>query len=244
MIPNNRMQKKQAEDFVKEIDEESEIAFQNTIAQWQQHKVSGYDSSYQSLRDAVVQSFLDAENEKEYDLDLNVGLTLFEELNTNIGFNLVLASDDDIWRYLSCVVFPDLTYLRYPKPAKGDIRLNKKRFYSHTRRIWVKTLWWYVYLSWQGSKEETYKVLKDFGTDTISDFIERPGKGYRVNMFRELMKQYSGIDAKTSDLFNRIQKQNLVNCRTVEPALTENAEKGYVKSLFDQLDIVVNGETE
>lgn len=244
MIPNNRMQKKQAEDFVKEIDEESEIAFQNTIAQWQQHKVSGYDSSYQSLRDAVVQSFLDAENEKEYDLDLNVGLTLFEELNTNIGFNLVLASDDDIWRYLSCVVFPDLTYLRYPKPAKGDIRLNKKRFYSHTRRIWVKTLWWYVYLSWQGSKEETYKVLKDFGTDTISDFIERPGKGYRVDMFRELMKQYSGIDAKTSDLFNRIQKQNLVNCRTVEPALTENAEKGYVKSLFDQLDIVVNGETE
>lgn len=244
MIPNNRMQKKQAEDFVKEIDEESEIAFQNTIAQWQQHKVSGYDSSYQSLRDAVVQSFLDAENEKEYDLDLNVGLTLFEELNTNIGFNLVLASDDDIWRYLSCVVFPDLTYLRYPKPAKGDIRLNKKRFYSHTRRIWVKTLWWYVYLSWQGSKEETYKVLKDFGTDTISDFIERPGKGYRVDMFRELMKQYSGIDAKSSDLFNRIQKQNLVNCRTVEPALTENAEKGYVKSLFDQLDIVVNGETE
>ena len=244
MIPNNRIQKKQAEDFVKEIDEESEIAFQNTIAQWQQHKVSGYDSSYQSLRDAVVQSFLDAENEKEYDLDLNVGLTLFEELNTNIGFNLVLASDDDIWRYLSCVVFPDLTYLRYPKPAKGDIRLNKKRFYSHTRRIWVKTLWWYVYLSWQGSKEETYKVLKDFGTDTISDFIERPGKGYRVNMFRELMKQYSGIDAKSSDLFNRIQKQNLVNCRTVEPALTENAEKGYVKSLFDQLDIVVNGETE
>ena len=107
MIPNNRMLKKQAEDFVKEIDEESEIAFQNTIAQWQQHKVSGYDSSYQSLRDAVVQSFLDAENEKEYDLDLNVGLTLFEELNTNIGFNLVLASDDDIWRYLSCVVFPD-----------------------------------------------------------------------------------------------------------------------------------------
>ena len=168
----------------------------------------------------------------------------FEVPVTNIGFNLVLASDDDIWRYLSCVVFPDLTYLRYPKPAKGDIRLNKKRFYSHTRRIWVKTLWWYVYLSWQGSKEETYKVLKDFGTDTISDFIERPGKGYRVDMFRELMKQYSGIDAKSSDLFNRIQKQNLVNCRTVEPALTENAEKGYVKSLFDQLDIVVNGETE
>ena len=89
MIPNNRMQKKQAEDFVKEIDEESEIAFQNTIAQWQQHKVSGYDSSYQSLRDAVVQSFLDAENEKEYDLDLNaraeeLPLEIFVDISNNL----------------------------------------------------------------------------------------------------------------------------------------------------------------
>ena len=58
MIPNNRMQKKQAEDFVKEIDEESEIAFQNTIAQWQQHKVSGYDSSYQSDNNSVHYAIL------------------------------------------------------------------------------------------------------------------------------------------------------------------------------------------
>ena len=165
-------------------------------------------------------------------------------MNSHIGFNLALASDDDIWRYLSCIVFPDITYLRYPKPGKGDGRLNKKRFYSHTRRIWVKTLWWYIYLSWQGSREATYDVLKDFGVDTISDFIERPGKGYRVDLFRELMKQYSTIDSKSAELFNRIQKQNLVNCRTVEPALTENAEEGYVTGLFKQLNINVNGEEE
>ena len=34
-----------------------------------------------------------------------------------------------------------------------------------------------------------------------------------------------------------IQKQNLVNCRTVEPALVDNAEQGYIKSLFNQLEI-------
>ena len=33
---------------------------------------------------------------------------------------------------------------------------------------------------------------------------------------------------------NRIQKQNLVNCRNVEPALTEGAEVGYVKRLIEQ----------
>lgn len=48
-----------------------------------------------------------------------------------------------VWRYLSCTVFPDITHLRYP-PSKTDAaegrRLNSKRFYAHTRRIWLKTL--------------------------------------------------------------------------------------------------------
>ena len=115
--------------------------------------------------------------------------------------------------------------------------MNHKRFYSHTRRIWLKTLWWYVFLSWQGNKEKTRSVLKEFGTDTISDLIERTGQGYRVLMYRQLMLSYSQVDNKSSDLFNIIQKQNLVNCRTVEPALVDNAEQGYIKSLFNQLKI-------
>ena len=48
------------------------------------------------------------------------------------------------------------------------------------------------------------------------------------------MKEYSKVDTKSANLFNRIQKQNLVNCRNVEPALTEGAELGYVKRLIIQ----------
>ena len=158
-------------------------------------------------------------------------------LNSKNGFTTVLANDDDIWRYLSCKVFPDITHMRYA-PSKTDQyeghRLNTKRFYSHTRRIWLKTLWWYIHLSWQGSELSTYKVIKDLGTDTISDFIERPGKGYRLPLYRAMMKEYSLVKNKSSNLFNRIQKQNLVNCRNVEPALTEGAELGYVKRLIKQ----------
>lgn len=95
-------------------------------------------------------------------------------------------------------------------------------------------MWWYIHLSWQGTENSTYKVLKDYGTDTISDFIERPGKGYRLALYRSLMKEYSKVDTKSANLFNRIQKQNLVNCRNVEPALTEGAELGYVKRLIIQ----------
>ena len=117
-------------------------------------------------------------------------------------------------------------------------RLNHKRFYAHTRRIWVKTLWWYIFLAWQGSESETYEVLKGFGTDTISDFIERTGgQGYRLALYRKLMHEYAHAENKSSNLFNRIQKQNLVNCRTIEPALVKDAEKGYVDMLFNQLSI-------
>ena len=48
------------------------------------------------------------------------------------------------------------------------------------------------------------------------------------------MKEYSSVKNKSASFFNRIQKQNLVNCRNVEPALTNGAERGYVKRLIKQ----------
>lgn len=232
--------KAQAKAFIEEMDTLSDAAFSDVETQWKLHKADNFDSSYCELRAKVIAVYEAHEGEGGYAIDLNVGLCLYEELCAQNGFTNVLANDDDVWRYIACFVFPDITHLRYP-PSNTDRseghRLNSKRFYAHTRRIWLKTLWWYIHLSWQGSAKTTYAVLKPLGTDTISDFIERPGKGYRLKLFRELIQAYSGVVKKSSDLFNRIQKQNLVNCTTVEPALTQNAEKGYVAQLFSQLNI-------
>ena len=220
-----KMTKAQAKEFVDSIDKMADVAFEDLTAQWYSHSISIENSEYEEIRNKVIEAYEKAKNDA-YNIDLNVG-----------GFTLVMANDDDIWRYLSCKIFPDITYERYPKPAKDDIRLNKKRFYLHTRRIWLKTLWWYIFLSWQGDSDKTKAVLKDFGTDTISDFIERTGQGYRVSLYRELMRMYSKVENKSSYLFNVIQKQNLVNCRTVEPGLVEGAERGYIDSLFKQLSV-------
>ena len=237
MIVLKKMTKAQAEAFVASVDSLSDAAFADLVSKWHKHIVDDFDSDYSKIRSFVLDAYTAGAKKNDYEIDLNVGLCLYELMNPSNGFSLVMANDDDIWRYLSCRVFPDITFERYPKPAQDDIRLNKKRFYMHTRRIWLKTLWWYVYLAWQGSSDQTRSVLKDFGTDTISDFIERTGQGYRVTLYRELMKEYAYVENKSSDLFNIIQKQNLVNCRTVEPALVEGAEKGYVKTLFQQLSI-------
>lgn len=237
MVQYKKYTKAQGKEFIENIDGMSDAAFSDLIAQWNKHTVDDYDRSYTELRNMVIDTYEQYKKFGGYEIDIRVGLCLYSVLNIKNGFTTVLANDDDIWRYLSCKVFPDITHLRYP-PSKKDQneghRLNPKRFYLHTRRIWLKTLWWYIHLAWQGTENATYRVIKDFGTDTISDFIERPGKGYRLPLYRALMKEYSSVKNKSASFFNRIQKQNLVNCRNIEPALTDGAERGYVKRLIKQ----------
>ena len=238
-----------AESFVRALDTMPESEFRLQVARWNKREIdtAGLELSSLSLRDKVLQIFSQywapaLSNAELFKLDYKIGLCLYRELSPSSGFSTVAANNDDLWRYLSCKVFPDITYERYgdEKLGQGDIRINKKRFYSHRRRIWLKTLWWFVHLAWQGSFEETEKVLQSCNIDTINKLYEQPGEGFRINLCRELMRQYYFVENKSSKLFERIQKQNLVNCRNVEPALFVGGEKQYIRSLFQQLSIKVS----
>lgn len=236
-----------AEKIVHTYDYMDDLNFDAQKNKWKARQIDegGLEPSSLELRKKVLhiysQYYTDPTKElgrnEMYRLDYKLGLFLYSELNCNNGFTTVVANDDDLWRYLSCKVFPDITYERYGDPKVGDIRINKKRFYSHTRRIWLKTLWWFVHLSWQGSSEATEKVLKACNIDTINKLFEQPGDGFRLDLCRELMKQYYFVKNKSSKQFERIQKQNLVNCRNVEPALVSGGEQKYIQSLFRQLSI-------
>ena len=233
-----KMSKAHAKEWIAEIDEMPEGAFENLTAQWAMRKIeTQLTDEYLDIRNKVVGAYLKGLASGNYAADVETGLCLYELLNESSGFTNVMANDDDVWRYFSCIVFPDITFERYPIPGAGDRRLPSKRFYSHKRRIWVKTLWWYIHLSWQGNTNDTRKVLAGLGSDTISDLIERTGKGYRLPLYRELMRQYSNCPNKSTATFNRLCSQNLVNCRSIEPALTSSGETGYVKYLFVQLDL-------
>ena len=49
------------------------------------------------------------------------------------------------------------------------------------------------------------------------------------------MKEFSKEENRKSDRFNHIQKQNLVNCKNVEPALTLHGESGYAVALLKEV---------
>ena len=88
----------------------------------------------------------------------------------------------------------------------------------------------------EGSYEETYLILKDNSTDEILNLVERSGSdGYRVDVYREIMAEYSCTVLKKSvkQLLRKVMVLNTARTTLVEPALADGGVKGYVKELYN-----------
>ncbi|MCC3646863.1 hypothetical protein JGK52_09245 [Cytobacillus oceanisediminis] len=186
---------------------------------------------FDQLREHIMnekKSFLMNEKMKinSYAFDLYMGLVLYSLLNDSYSFNERLAAQDEIWRYLSLEVFPDLVNERFG--------INDQRFYKGTRRIWLKSIWWYIHLSWQGTEEETLNTLRDNSSDHILQLLDRSGSGgYRAELTRELMRQYKSYSSsKVPELFRRVLKLNTARLNMIEPSLVEGGIKTYVDDLY------------
>ena len=235
----------EAKKWAEPIDRLDDEGFNKLVERWRRHELDvKLDEPYNDLRARIVSVFDDAggltlKNRTMYPVDVEVGLALYEELD-GFGISVEDACNDDFWRYLSIVVFPDITYMRYPDPEKeqGERggRLNHKRFFSMTRRIWVKTLWWYVHLSWQGSTEATREVLNAGSADGINKLIETPGRGYRPEFYRAFMARFAKSPARSSKTIGRAKKLSNARCRIIEPELTIGGVEGYCDRLFAEIE--------
>lgn len=185
-----------------------------------------------SIRDALIkaredifdQEGFDGADKLDYKFDLLFGLKLYEILSPSAGFNDRAASSDDIWRLLSIKVVPDIVHARWS--------LNADRYYKQSRRIWLKAMWWYIHLSWQGTPEKTLAILQKNTTDTVVQLVERPGLGYHVEMYRELMKQYAEYEDTSRNLFRQVMKLNTAQLLIISPELIEGEIPSYVQDLF------------
>jgi len=213
------------------------------FASWNTDEVPkpDYDDKDEELRnklliaDKITEDFISEKfkspGKKDYIYDLKFGLELYNILNNSYGFTLRDASNDEIWIYFSIKVIPDLVYKRWG--------LNEKRFFEQSRRIWLKTIWWYIHLSWNGTYEDTFNILKDFTTDEVVQLVERSGpNGYRIDLTREIMKQFSIKSQKQQNrtLFRKIMKLNTARLKIVEPALYNGGIKTYVEELIGYFD--------
>lgn len=182
--------------------------------------------------DEAMEPILEIKTPSEYEKDLYTGLAIYKVLNTDFHFNERLASQDDIWRYLSITILPDKVYERYNA-------LNAQRFYKVSRRIWLQTIWWYIHLSWQDSIESTLEILEKNTTDTILQLVDRTGlNGYRIDFTRALMKvfysEYKDLPGtQRTSLFRRVMKLSTARTKIIEPNLVSGGTEAYVKGLFN-----------
>lgn len=198
-----------------------------------------------SIHEKVVELQIRHNKKKDlYFYDWSFGLELFIALDKLDFFSMRVATNDGFWRYLSVKVAPHVVGNRWGNH-------NESHFWSKSSRIWFRSLWWYIFLSWQGSEEDTAYLLESacFTTDTILNLVERTGRrGTYIQVYRLIMfyiskySQTSKIKKSSSDysqLFRNVMKLNTAKTMVIEPSLFLGGEKEYVKSLFQELGVKI-----
>lgn len=224
---------------------ESQIAMKEWISNYPELPV--VEEDYIKMREEI-QSFNQRVREecpkeltkKDYFVDAHIGILLYDYLWKQPGFNLRAAANDDFWRYLSLKVVPDVVAARWGKD-------NESHYWSKPARIWLRSIWWYVHLSWQGDMMTTARVLEApcFSTDSILNLEERTGrKGTFIAVYRYIMYYYSHVPERVlndfnkktksqqDDLFRVVMKINTAKAMVIDPALYLGGEKEYVRALF------------
>lgn len=223
-------------------------------ANWRSDKAAfRVEDQYTDLRNALVNEFrallkrftlgqhMDENNQVQYRADLEYGLSLYKLLNDQYGFSMRMAADDGVWRYLAVAVIPDIVAIRWGED-------NDDHYWAKPSRNWLRQMWWYICLSWNGNEEETWNVLKSNSTDEILNLVERTGRGYNIETFRHIMSTYGLVSqakrlelrsGKGRTLFRTIMVMNTAFMQIFEPGLFLDSEKGYVHWLFNKAGVSI-----
>jgi len=205
---------------------------------WESELPATLSADYRKMRDnlwKIYKSSVEDNSDngsKKYLTDLNFGLSVYSYLKNEIGITASDASDDDVWRFIQMNVVPDLIFDRWFE-GNGSDRINNDRFWKDSRRMWLKTMWWYIHLSLQNdSIEDTKQILVGNSSDDISQLVERSGAGYRTDLYRAIMLRYSRSESDDKLLLRKVLKLNVVRCATIEPLLFVSGIDDYAESLF------------
>lgn len=184
---------------------------------------SGLSGRLLEIRQEILEVSNQVADAAEIYKDRRIGMALYLCLPPPV-ITLRGAADDGIWRFLSLDVLPDVVYMRSPSG-------REEWFWNSKWRIWLKRIWWWIHLSWQGGEEKTLEVLSGWTTDTVAQFIERSGKGFRVELWRRIAAESAERRVSESH-FRRVMKLNTALLTSVEPTVSEETMIAYVEHLF------------
>ena len=197
--------------------------------------VSHLDQNYKDLRDACVAKYYSLKElsknrngkSSKHFIDMYFGFFLYDYLNKKKDFVPKYESDYDFWRYIAVCVIPDIVSDRWDI-TKSD------HFYTKPTGIYPFQVYWYIKLSWQGSKEKTIDVLKDNQEDQILQLVDRPSSiGINLNLYRRIMFKLSTISIEERQKkFRAVMMKNTAKLVNVRPELYEGGIEAYVDMLY------------
>lgn len=137
------------------------------------------------------------------------------------------ASNDGIWRYIQVKIVPDVIIYRWGID-------NTARLFNQSNRLYLKTLWWYIHLSYTGNLRETMEMLLNpcNTSDTIAQLTERSGKnGYRIDLYRNIMFMKTKNNMALKE-FRKLMVLNSARVKNINPSLSTGGVYGYVEKLI------------
>ena len=231
---------------------------QEAMQQWLEKypQLPAVDKEYEQIRNdlhEINKSVREEANLKEikrgldYFIDSNIAVEIYKYFTSKSWFTTRIAEDDGFWRYLSIKVVPDMVAERWGKD-------NSEHYYARPTRIWLRSLWWFVFHSWQGNMESTEDVIfsDHFTTDMLLNFEERSGrKGVCIAAYRKIIYYYSRLNGEIvsqykkqhkngDDLFRVVMKLNTARMLVMEPELCEGGADGYVRKLFQDAGVDID----
>ena len=220
---------------------EKKLNKREALTQWNKWLESNYALEVLSTQEEEFRKKLENIHKKHallitkkklFEYDVEYGISLHKLLSSLRLDSLRVMSDDGFWRYISIIVAPHIVAHRHP---------NKPEYYfKKPSRVWFKSIWWLIYLTWQGDYETTKSLLLSgkFTTDTTVAICERTGlEGTNVDLYRAIIRKAGTISNFGMEELRRVMKLNTVKSLVVEPSLFEGGVDGYVEGLYKDLNI-------
>ncbi|WP_461202530.1 hypothetical protein [Enterococcus sp. N342-3-1-2] len=192
------------------------------------------DNKYRELRLALLDArdrvFTELEldggiDNHKYEFDLSFGIEVYNILKNEYKLSNRQLSNDDVWRFINIRVVPDILHARWG--------FREAYYFRESRRLYMKRIFWYIELAWCGDSESTFKVLENNDTDVIAGFVERPGLGYDVPVYKEILKQIYLNGLKGRESIRPILKLHTARLKVVSPYLVTGGIQGYVEKLIE-----------
>ena len=184
---------------------------------------------YEKSKDLYNEYFSDNQyNERrDYLLDICFGVLIFNYVEEGSTLSRINILNDVFIYYLQLYIIPEIIYERWG--------LNEDRFFKRNNRLYLKTLYSYIHHTYQGSTEETLKLLssRSFNTDAIVQIVERRND-YRI--IRLLVKKIATSESlknyKISEIIRKIMMLENAKRRVVVPMFYKGGYESYIDDIL------------